>query len=264
MKRLITMCIIILLIPLVVTAHPGSLDSNGGHYNRQTGEYHHHSGEHKYGTSSSTTQTYYPYTPEPTVDVTPSPTAKPVSIVTATPEPETQLSLGYKIFYYIGMFLFFGIPGIILLVAIGAWLCDGIKLVANRIKDEIKSRKAVKSISELPKTIVQAETGSTQPRKETHTIPNGYAIGSDGLPYKTNRQYGWGREFNVFVTNNGEHYHRSKCKIIKARKRKLMHRYNAIKRYKPCTYCKPKAYIDEWYIKYKGADKGKEQLSFKE
>ena len=233
-------------------AHPGSLDSNGGHYNRKTGEYHYHSGIHKYGTASSVTaQTNYPYTPEPTVDVTPSPTAEPLSIVTSTPEPEAD-SLGYQILYYVSMFFFAGIPGIILIVAVGAWIVDGVKFVANRIKD----KKAVKSIPEPPKTIVQTEN--------TSAIPNGYAIGSDGLPYKTNRQYGWGREFNVFVTNNGEHYHRSRCKIIKTKKRKLMHRYNAIKIYKPCTYCKPKAYIDDWYIKYKGADKGKEQLSFKE
>ncbi|MDD6564238.1 MAG: YHYH domain-containing protein [Clostridiales bacterium] len=272
MKRLITICIIILLIPLAVMAHPGSLDSNGGHYNRKTGEYHYHSGIHKYGTASSVTaQTHYPYTPEPTidvtpeptpeptVDVTPSPTAEPLSIVAETPEPETE-SLGDKIFYYVSMILFFGAPAIILLVAVGAWIVDGVKFVANRIK----GKKAVKSIPEPPKTIVHTETVSTQKQKNTSAIPDGYAIGSDGLPYKTNRQYGWGREFNVFVTNNGEHYHRSRCKIIKAKKRKLMHRYNAIKIYKPCTYCKPKAYIDDWYIKYKGADKGREQLSLKE
>ena len=272
MKRLITICIIILLIPLAVMAHPGSLDSNGGHYNRKTGEYHYHSGIHKYGTASSVTaQTYYPYTPEPTidvtpeptpeptVDVTPSPTAESLSIVTSTPEPEAD-SLGYQILYYVSMFFFAGIPGIILLVAVGAWIVDGVKFVANRIK----GKKAVKSIPEPPKTIVHTETVSTQKQKNTSAIPDGYAIGSDGLPYKTNRQYGWGREFNVFVTNNGEHYHRGRCKIIKTKKRKLMHRYNAIKIYKPCTYCKPKAYIDDWYIKYKGADKGREQLSLKE
>ena len=265
MKRLITIIIIILLLPLAVTAHPGSLDSNGGHYNRKTGEYHYHSGIHKYGTSSSsTTQTYYPYTPKPTMSATQSPTAKPLSIVMATPEPEAEHSLGEKIFIAICLFIFFGIPGIVLLVALGSWFVDGVKCVTNRIKGKIKSKKAAKSIPEPPKTVADEEAVSTQLQKKTSVIPNGYAIGSDGLPYKTNRQYGWGREFNVFVTNNGEHYHRSKCKIIKGKKKKLMHRYNAIKRYEPCTYCKPKGYIDEWYIEYKGADKGREQLTLKD
>ncbi len=255
MKKLITISIIILLLPFVVMAHPGSLDSNGGHYNRKTGEYHYHSGIHKYGSSSSTTQTYYPYTPKPTVNATQSPTAKPISIVKATSKPETQSSLGYKIFYYICMFLIFGIPGIILLVALGGWLADGIKLVVNRIK----IKEAVSTQSKPAENTVP-----TQPQMKTTAIPNGYAIGSDGLPFKTNKQYGWGREFNVFVTDNGKHFHRGRCKVIKGKKKKLLHRYNAIKKYTPCAYCKPKHCIDVWYIEYKGADRGREQLSFKE
>lgn len=263
MKRLITISIIILLLPFVVMAHPGSLDSNGGHYNRKTGEYHYHSGEHKYGSSSSTTQTYYPYTPKPTVNATQSPTTKPLSIITATPEPEAEYSLGEKIFIAVCLFIFFGIPGIILLVALGAWFVDGVKFVINRIKEKQQNKKTAKATKITP----VAEKANAEPLKKATksvSIPAGYEIGSDALPYKTNRQYGWGREFNVFVTNNGEHYHRSKCKTIKNKKRKLMHRYNAIKRYKPCTYCKPKGYIDEWYIEYRGADKGREQLSFEE
>ena len=31
---------------LVILAHPGSLDENGGHYNRTTGEYHYREGYH--------------------------------------------------------------------------------------------------------------------------------------------------------------------------------------------------------------------------
>ena len=92
MKRLITICIIILLIPLAVMAHPGSLDSNGGHHDRKTGEYHYHSGIHKYGTASSVTaQTYYPYTPEPTIDVTPEPTPTPTPEPTLSPEELDRL-----------------------------------------------------------------------------------------------------------------------------------------------------------------------------
>lgn len=56
-----------LLISLVVPvfAHPGSLDENGGHYNRKTGEYHYHAGTHTEGSnsssSSSTTRYYYDF-----------------------------------------------------------------------------------------------------------------------------------------------------------------------------------------------------------
>lgn len=53
MKKYLTIINIIILLFLnssIVYAHPGRLDSNGGHYNRKTGEYHYHNGTH---TSSS-------------------------------------------------------------------------------------------------------------------------------------------------------------------------------------------------------------------
>lgn len=44
--------IIFILISTIVFSHPGRLDSNGGHYNRKTGEYHYHDGTHTEGNSS--------------------------------------------------------------------------------------------------------------------------------------------------------------------------------------------------------------------
>lgn len=48
LKVALTFLLILLLtnIILSVNAHPGSLDNNGGHYNRSTGEYHYHEGTH--------------------------------------------------------------------------------------------------------------------------------------------------------------------------------------------------------------------------
>ena len=81
-------------------------------------------------------------------------------------------------------------------------------------------------------------------------IPPNIAIDSDRLPYKINRVYGYGKQFNVFVTKNGFYFHRSKCQYIKHRDKELIHRYRALKRYSPCPYCKPVATVDDWYIKY--------------
>ena len=39
---ILSVLLITLIIP--VFAHPGSLDENGGHYDRSTGEYHYHHG----------------------------------------------------------------------------------------------------------------------------------------------------------------------------------------------------------------------------
>ncbi len=49
MKFLLT---IILLIPTLTAAHSGRTDSNGGHYNRSTGEYHFHNSGHSKKSSS--------------------------------------------------------------------------------------------------------------------------------------------------------------------------------------------------------------------
>jgi hypothetical protein len=43
---LMLFCVIFILGLCTVFAHPGSLDENGGHYNRSTGEYHYHDGIH--------------------------------------------------------------------------------------------------------------------------------------------------------------------------------------------------------------------------
>lgn len=63
-KRVLLIISIIILsfIPLIAYAHPGSLDSNGGHYNRSTGEYHYHEGLHTSGDSSSGSTRKYTYT----------------------------------------------------------------------------------------------------------------------------------------------------------------------------------------------------------
>lgn len=78
-------------------------------------------------------------------------------------------------------------------------------------------------------------------------IPKGIAIDENMLPYKTNREYGWGKQFNAFVTDGGTHYHRSRCLKIKNSKRNVLHLYNAIEKYEPCSHCKPQAYVDNWY-----------------
>lgn len=55
MKKRILALVVILLVtfPLLVLAHSGRTDSNGGHYNRKTGEYHYHNGGTAYNSSSS-------------------------------------------------------------------------------------------------------------------------------------------------------------------------------------------------------------------
>lgn len=50
MKRFIVICVVALSVFLTAYGHSGGTDKNGGHYNRQTGEYHYHHGypEHQH------------------------------------------------------------------------------------------------------------------------------------------------------------------------------------------------------------------------
>ena len=43
-SRFIFALILVLAMTLTAAAHPGKLDKNGGHMNKETGEYHYHKG----------------------------------------------------------------------------------------------------------------------------------------------------------------------------------------------------------------------------
>lgn len=100
----------------------------------------------------------------------------------------------------------------------------------------------------------QAEKHGTMKKCENPsrdvTIPDNVSIGKDGLPYIKTREFGYGKRFNAFITKNSDCYHRSKCPTIRFRKKTVMHRYTAMKIYKPCARCKPIDYIDNWYQVY--------------
>lgn len=60
-KFLKTFFILLLLVfqfIVIVNAHPGRTDSNGGHYDRSTGEYHYHNGESAGKNQNSSNETY--------------------------------------------------------------------------------------------------------------------------------------------------------------------------------------------------------------
>lgn len=58
-KFLILIAVLLTLYPTITTAHPGRLDSNGGHHDYKNGTYHYHSGENTSGGSSNSDSSYY-------------------------------------------------------------------------------------------------------------------------------------------------------------------------------------------------------------
>ena len=70
------------------------------------------------------------------------------------------------------------------------------------------------------------------------------------LPQTKNKEYGYGRQFNAFVSSQGNVYHKSRCRFVKGKHKQLIHRYIAYQKYTPCQFCKPRGYIDKWYIQF--------------
>lgn len=103
--------------------------------------------------------------------------------------------------------------------------------------------------AEIDAELAEIDKELAELKKPTHVkLPKNVALDSDGLPYKTNRVYGYGKQFNVFITRNGKYFHRNKCRYITSKHKILLHRYTALQRYLPCPYCKPISYIDNWYM----------------
>ena len=85
---------------------------------------------------------------------------------------------------------------------------------------------------------------------DTSMIPEGILIDENMLPYIENRKYGWGKQFNAFITEHSDCYHKSRCPVIRNKKRKVIHLYTAIEHYRPCSYCHPHEYVDDWYKEF--------------
>jgi hypothetical protein len=81
-------------------------------------------------------------------------------------------------------------------------------------------------------------------------IPSDISIDENLLPYVINRQYGYGKRFNAFITPNSNCYHLSRCSALKNKKKTVLHRYIAMNKYKPCSICTPKYLIEDWYIDF--------------
>lgn len=92
---------------------------------------------------------------------------------------------------------------------------------------------------------------SLKPRElwDISMIPDNVDISENNLPCAKNKLYGYGKRFNVYYTGSGNCYHNRKCPSLKNSKSKaIIHRYAAVEGgMTPCSICKPKTYIDDWY-----------------
>lgn len=295
--KIIAVCVVVcfLLTPCLALAHSGRTDSNGGHYDRSTGEYHYHHGypphqhpggvcEYEYddrtgstsGSSSSNSLSSNPGYEEAKKRAEEYEESKKRAEEQERllreqeqkrkeeerkEQEEAQRKKRRKI----------------------ALTCVGCAIVGCWYFEKPKKKKKNNPSPQKPTAIQKPPIPPPEDRivpqttKPTPILPSGYVpyktyddsvdpktglpdrveIGGDGLPRVTDAKYMWGRRFTVYVTPNGKKYHRSKCKVIDGKNKKPIHRYTAISReYTPCFVCRPRRDIEKWYLDYK---KNKEQ-----
>lgn len=197
-------------------AHPGSLDENGGHYDRQNGGYHYHSGENQGNNpTGQLTGEWVGRKTSPTDGGDPLPA--PAFVVAAL----------------VGLFA-----------------------VAAKISSSIRDKKESEEREEQARVDRQKRRNYylTHDIRSISGMPEYAVVGPDGVP--RNKTIGdeetYGAPFDVYISPNGYTYHRRGCKhaqmvanaITDSTKYRLKER-------RPCMYCLPDPLPDgKWYRDY--------------
>lgn len=188
-----------------VFAHPGSLDSNGGHWDRKNGTYHFHEGKNTGGSSSSSSKTYKyePFTPpyEPPTNNPYRENKKEVKENTSK-----KLSVGDVILsivllpFILGLFyLFFELIFVELLY----WSL--LEKHLPRYKINLLNEK-INKFQQKQDEIFEINTKIFNLNAK-YKIPDLYEIGNDNLPRDKNRTSKWGQTFTLYKTNQGAKLH---------------------------------------------------------
>lgn len=204
-KRALLTCLLLLLITVVciasVFAHPGRTDSNGGHWDRQSGTYHFHTGEYagKGGGGSSSSE-YVPFEPpyEPPKD---NPYRKDSKHNTASKSNSFWNTIAYM---FVITFAFGFVVSIVSTISSIIYDCCLEKHLPrhkiNCLVDKISKfhscqQEALALCWEEEEMIANLQT------------PEQYEIGNDNLPRDKNSDSNWGSSFTMYKTNHGTKLH---------------------------------------------------------
>ena len=203
-KRTSLTGLLLLLISLVcivsVFAHSGRTDSNGGHWDKQSGTYHFHTGEYagKSSSGSSSNSEYVPFKPpyEPPTD---NSYRKDNSN-----SKSNNVSTDFWDYAVITMFvLIFGMPIIVHIAecVYEIFLSDHLpKYKINRLIDKISEyHRLQKEILDIRSDLLDLNL--------TIKIPASYEIGTDNLPRDKNGGSNWGNSFTMYKTTQGKKLH---------------------------------------------------------
>lgn len=193
MKKILFLLLTLTLLTQISVAHPGSLDDNGGHYNRKTGEYHYHEGTH---TESNTNLSKS--SASDTENYTYSKKSLHVS------SKETQKSENDTSELDFATIFFFFILGIILLYFIYTLICEIIERTPkHRLRNYEELLQKVSALSTTKQSLTE------EINQLNFSIPDGYEIGCDNLPKEINSA-NWGETFTFYQTTLYGKYHKKK------------------------------------------------------
>lgn len=254
------------------SAHPGRTDSNGGHYNRSTGEYHYHHGypahDHKNGicpyqfddktgeSSGSSTGAKNGYTERKKPTQTKAPIIQTNAPMAQTNTPmKKKESSSSKVLLFGGL-LFVVSSSAIYLKCRKERLEREQKEEAERQRAEAERKEAERKEAERQRKI---EKYRTRTLRELVGIPENIIIGSDGIPVtRPSFMEGGGDDIcHVYVTSRySMAYHRSGCVIFSQYSKNKINIYTdglkyRVKERSACKMCKPSMLPDmDWYTAF--------------
>ncbi|MEE1046971.1 MAG: YHYH domain-containing protein [Clostridia bacterium] len=272
MKRFIKIiCIVVLCILLsaiIVSAHSGRTDSNGGHYNRSTGEYHYHHGysAHEHYDMDGDGIKDCPYTYD-TYDKKTN--YNNSEVVNNKTNNETSLSWVYWLI---------GIMAVVVCVMFFVIRAKNKEIeehkieIANSAKklrnleESMKNQEQIyiathkKEINNLTVQITSLEKQLNERNSELIQIqrkvqnmekaPNGMAFAEDGMPifWKKNADRPYG-DYTVFYSSKSKIYHIDRyCAAVSSTKQ---HIFNVIGTGTPCKKCAEGFFdftsVPEWF-----------------
>lgn len=207
MKRKISLLTIIFLLSLSVSssAHPGRTDQNGGHWDRETGEYHFHTGEYagRSSSGSTSTATYEPFTPPYTPPAT-NPYRENKKIDTSDVSEQEEHPVLEAVVFLVLLYII-GVSFFTFLRALCHIIYDD-KLKKNLPKHYINLfAEKLNDLNLCEKKLCEYEKELIEFNK-TDVIPDQYEIGTDDLPKEKNVN-GWGQTFTVYKSRKGYAIH---------------------------------------------------------
>lgn len=202
-KPLLTIYILFLvgLIGIAsVFAHPGSLDANGGHWDRKNGTYHFHEGKNTSGNSTPNPDYKYPY-----ADFKPPyepPTDNPYKKDTSSNKNNSSSTDFWDIIGY--MFIFFFVGTVI--INLGEFIYD--VFLADHLPKHKISRliDKISEYNQLQKEILAIHSDLLD-LNLTIKIPDSYEIDTANLPRDKDRNSKWGKSFTMYKTAKGKKLH---------------------------------------------------------